>query len=781
MNPQRKKGAGDRIPLIDGIEKVTGRAHYTADLFAPEAMVGRIYRSPYAHADIISIDISEALALPGVVAIITGDACDKPYGILPVAQNEFPLARDRVRYFGEPVAAVAAVDEETAAAALRLIRMEVRELPVYTDAASARAPDAVLLHENRKGNLEREVHNEFGDVATGFSDADLVREESFQCAEVTHAHMEPHAAMATYDVERDHLTLHSVSQVPYYVHLTLASCMGLDTSHIRVIKPFIGGGFGARTETLNFEVICGLLARAAGGTVRMKLSREETFLTHRGRPESTMRMKIGMKKDGRLTACHLEMTMRGGAYGGYGIVTILYAGALLNGLYDIPAVKYDGYRVYCNTPPCGAMRGHGSVNTRFGFEALMDSMAKELGLDPMSVRRRNLLAAPSDTINGLKVMSYGLSECLDKVEQASGWRQRIGKLPPGHGLGVACSHFVSGSAKPVHWTGEPHATIILKLDFDAGITILTGAADIGQGSSTILAQAIVEVLGVDYGRVRVIANDSAITPKDNGSYSSRVTFMVGNAAIQAAENLKKILVEAAARRLQVTPEQVDCLGEVYTVIGQPEHAVAFNDVVAQALVDTGTITVKGTYTCPIEFQGGKQKGGAVGSTMGFSYAASVVEVCVDSELGTVKIEKVWTALDCGFAINPLSVEGQVQGAVWMGMGQALSEETTYGKDGKHAAASMLEYRVPTFVESPDIEVFIVETIDPNGPFGAKEASEGPLAGIPAAIAAAVQNATGTKVNQLPLTPDRVLEAISGRKRSPVRAKPVPTIIEEEVA
>ncbi len=781
MNPQPNMGAGQRIPLVDGIEKVTGRARYTADLFAPEALAGRIYRSPFAHAEIISVDISEAIKLPGVVAIITGDACDTPYGILPVAQNEFPMARDRVRYFGEPVAAVAAVDDATAVAALKLIRMEVRELPVYTDAKSARAPDAVLLHENKKGNLEREVHNEFGDAAAGFAEADLVREQSFECAEVSHAHMEPHAAMATYDVERDQLTLHTVSQVPYYVHLTLARCLGLDTSRIRVIKPFVGGGFGARTETLNFEIICALLARAAGGTVRMKLSREETFLTHRGRPESHVRLKLGMKNDGRITACELEMVMRGGAYGGYGIVTILYAGALLNGLYDIPAVKYDGYRVYSNTPPCGAMRGHGTVNTRFAFESVMDSMAKELGLDPFEVRRRNLLNAPADTINGLKVMSYGLSECLDLVEQASGWRARIGKLLPGHGLGIACSHFVSGSAKPVHWTGEPHATIILKLDFDAGITILTGAADIGQGSSTILTQAVVEVLGVDYGRVRVIANDSAITPKDNGSYSSRVTFMGGNAAIQAAENLKKILVEAAARRLKVTPQQVECLGEAYTVFNQPERAVAFNDVVAEALIDTGTLTVKGTYTCPIEFQGGKQKGGAVGSTMGFSYSASVVEVSVDSDLGTVKVEKVWTALDCGFAINPLSVEGQVQGAVWMGMGQALSEETTYGKDGKHAAASLLEYRVPTFVESPDIEVFIVETIDPNGPFGAKEASEGPLAGMPAAIAAAVQHATGTSIRQLPLTPDRVLEAISSRKRGTARAKPAPIVTEEEVA
>ncbi|HEX7156285.1 MAG TPA: 4-hydroxybenzoyl-CoA reductase subunit alpha, partial [Burkholderiaceae bacterium] len=647
MNPTMHKGAGQRIPLVDGIEKVTGQARYTADLLVPGALAGRIYRSPYAHAEIVRVDVSAALALPGVVGVITGDCCDRTYGILPIAQNEYPLARDRVRYFGEPIAAVAAVDDETAAAALKLIRLEVRELPAYFKAADARAEGAHLLHDNRKGNLEREVHHEFGDVAAGFAAADLVREEVFHASEVTHAHMEPHACLASYDPQRDHLTVHSVTQVPYYVHLMLAQCLQMDASRIRVIKPFVGGGFGARTETLNFEIICGLLARAVGGTVRMKLSREETFLTHRGRPESDVRMKIGIKRDGRLTACALEMTMRGGAYGGYGIVTILYAGSLLNGLYDIPAVKYDGYRVYANTPPCGAMRGHGSVNTRYAFETLLDRMAKELGLDPVEARRRNLLRAPTETINGLKVMSYGLPDCIDKVERASGWRERKDGMPAGRGLGIACSHYVSGAAKPVHWTGEPHATVILKLDFDAGVTILTGAADIGQGSSTIMTQAVVEILGIDYRRIRVVANDSAITPKDNGSYSSRVTFMCGNAAIQAAENLKLILVNAAAKRFDVAPERVECLGEVYRVAGDDERRLAFNEVVAQALVDTGTLTVKGTFTCPVEFQGGKHRGGAVGSTMGFSYAAVAVEVDVDQELGPVRVEKVWAAMDCG--------------------------------------------------------------------------------------------------------------------------------------
>ncbi|WP_310451517.1 4-hydroxybenzoyl-CoA reductase subunit alpha [Sulfuritalea sp.] len=761
LTPAAKKsgrGVGARLPFVDGVEKVTGTARYTADLTANGALVGKILRSPYAHAELLEVDISEALKLPGVRAIVTGADCDVPYGVIPIAQNEFPLARGRIRYVGEPIAAVAAVDEVTANLALSRIRLRVRELPAYFNAVDARAADAVLLHENKPGNIERAVHNEFGDTAAGFAVADLVREENYDCAEVHHAMMEPNAALATYEPERGHLTLWSVTQVPYYVHLTLAQCLKMEAAHIRVIKPFVGGGFGHRVEPLNFEVIVALLARAARGTVRLLMTREEAFLTHRGRPETQIRIKLGLKRDGRMTACQAEVVQRGGAYGGYGLVTILYSGALLNGLYELPAVKYDGYRVYSNTPPCGAMRGHGTVNIRFAFESLLDTMAAELGLDSIEIRRRNLLRAPTETINGLKVMSYGLGDCLDWVERASGWKERKGKFgqtgSTGKGLGMACSHFVSGSAKPVHFTGQPHATIALRLDFDGGVTILTGAADIGQGSSTIITQIVTEVLGVDYRRLRLIANDSALTPKDNGSYSSRVTFMVGNAAADAAQNLKKLLVAAAARRLKVTEAEVEWHGEGAAVAADPDRHIPFEDIAEEALVGVGMLTVNGTFTCPVEFQGGKQRGGAVGSTMGFSYAAQAVEVSVDLDLGKITIDKVWCAIDCGFAINPMSVEGQVQGAIWMGMGQAMSEETVY-ENGRHKAANFMDYGVPTIIDSPEIEVHIVESMDPNGPFGAKEASEGPLSGFMSALAAAVEEATGHRFRMLPITPEKI--------------------------
>ena len=756
------KSVGVRQPLVDGVEKVTGAARYTADLAPRDALVGAILRSPLAHARIRGVDVSRARALPGVRAVVTGADCPIPYGVIPIAQNEYALAHGRVRYRGEPVAAVAAVDAATAQAALDAIVLDLEPLPAYFDAATARASDALALHDDKPGNVERAVEQAFGDVDAGFAAAALVGERTFRYAEVHHAMMEPDAALAQWDAERGRLTLHSVTQVPFYVHLTLARCLAIDAAAIRVVKPFVGGGFGHRTETLNLEIIAALLARAAGGSVRLALTREETFLTHRGRPETEVRLKIGLARDGAITAVDAEVVQRGGAYAGYGLVTILYAGALLHALYRVPASRYRGFRIYSNTPPNGAMRGHGTVDVRHAFESLLDAMAADLGLDPFAVRRANLIEAPYRTINDLQVNSCGLAQCLDVVERRSGWRERRGRLPRGHGLGMACSHYVSGSAKPVHWTGEPHAVIHLKLDFDGGITVLTGAADIGQGSSTLIAQAVAEVLGLPLARITVVANDSAVTPKDNGSYSSRVSYMVGNAAIRAADDLKRTLLAAAARRLEVDVADLDWQGERCAVAGT-DRGLDFRDVVAEALKDAGTIVAKGSWSTPTQTQGGAFRGAAVGSSAGFSYAALVVEVEVDAETGLVRVVDVWVAHDCGRAINPLAVEGQVQGSVWMGMGQALCEETQY-LDGLHARANFLDYRVPTIVESPPIDCSIVEAPDPNGPFGAKEAGEGSLAAFLPAFTNAIADAIGLRIDALPVSPDRLLEALVARRR-----------------
>ena len=754
-------------PLIDGPEKVSGKALYTADFIPYDHMVGRIFRSPVAHADIIEVDTSKAEALEGVLGVVTGDDCDEGFGVLPIARYEYPMARERVRYRGEPVAAVAAVDVETAQKALDLIEFKYEELPAYFTSEEAMAPDAVSLHEHREGNIERDVDYDLGDVDGGFADADLVLEREYNCAEICQVQSEPHAAIAEYDAERDYMTVRASTQVPFYVHLMLAKTLKMDQSRIRMIKPHIGGGFGCRTECLNVELICALLARKAKGTVRLVVNREETFITHRGRPETDVKLKVGMKKDGTITAVDCQAIQRGGAYGGYGIVTILYAGSLINGIYQLDAVRYNGLRVLTNTPPPGAMRGHGTVDVRYGFEAILDELSVELGLDPIEVRRKNLLKEPYETLNEMFINSYGLPEALDIVEKESGWKKKRGK--PGkdsdgkyRGLGVGCAHYPCGASKPVNWTGEPHATVHLKLDWDASITVLTGAPEIGQGSSTMVTQCAAEVLGLEMTRFQVHSGDSKLVPKDNGAYSSRITYMVGNASIEAAQNLKTILIEAAARKLDARPEDIECLGEVYRAASQDE-GLTFEEVVMAALEGTGTITVKGNFDTLPESHGTKKfRGGAIGGSMAYAYAAEVVQVAVDPDTAEVEVEQVWVAQDVGRALNPLSVEGQIQGSVWMGMGQAFCEGTRF-HNGLPITGNMLDYRVPSIVESPPIDTHIVESVDPNGPYGAKEAGETSLAAFIPAYTNAIADALGVRPIDLPVTPDRLMELIEARE------------------
>ena len=760
---KRNQSIGVPKPLVDGPEKVSGKALYSGDFVPKNCLVGRIMRSPVAHAEIINIDISEAQKLPGVKVIITGDETDEPFGILPIARFEFPLARDKVRYRGEPIACVVAVDVETAQAAIDVIKFEYKELPGYFKSKEAMEEGVVDLHEHRPGNIEREVDFELGEVDAGLADSDFILEETFNCAEICQVQSEPHAAIAEFDVERQFMTVRASTQVPYYDHLMLAKVLKMDESKIRMIKPFVGGGFGCRTESLNITLICALAARAARGTVRIVASREETFITHRGRPETDIDMKIGVKKNGIITAVDYTAIQRGGAYSGYGVVTILYSGGLLFGMYDLQAVRYKGLRVLTNTPPPGAMRGHGITDVRYAFESLLDKIAGQLNIDPIEIRRKNYLKGPNyETLNEMFINSYGLPECIDWVEKESGWKKRKGKIGKFKGLGVGCGHYISGASKPVNWTGEPHATVHLKLDWDSSITILTGAPEIGQGSSTMATQCAAEVLGLDMSRFQILTSDSKLTPKDNGAYSSRITYMVGNATIDAAKNLRNILIEAAAKKLDADPDDVECLGEFYTA-GSQDEGLTFEEVVKAALEGTGTITVSGNFdTLPESWGTKKYRGGAISGSMAYAYAAQVVEVSIDPDTAAITVEKVWAAQDVGKALNPLSVEGQIEGSVWMGMGQAISEGTEY-HEGLAITNSMLDYRVPTIVESPPIEVGIIETIDPNGPFGAKEAGETSLIAFIPAFTNAVADALGVRPLDLPVTPDKLMELIENKK------------------
>src|SRR5512133_3504492 len=552
---------GKPIAMVDAAGKTTGAGKYTDDLSVPGMLVGKILHSPYPHARITRIDSSRAEALEGVIAIATGKDAPKTYGILPVGHDETALALDKVRYIGDNVACVAAVDEGTADRALRLIDVEYEVLPAYFDPEESMKAQTDLIHDHKANNIEKDYHHVFGDPEKGFAEADQVAEARFIANEVTHAAMEPHSTLASFEIDPHtgkpgRLTVWSSTQVPYYLQHKLSLVLEIPMSQIRVIKPLVGGGFGGKSEVIPLEIIAAVTARKAKAPVKITYTREEVFWAHRGRPRTLIDMKTGVMKDGRITAVKARVVQEGGAYCSYGAVTIVYAGALLGALYDIPNIQYDGYRALTNKPACGAMRGHGTVNVRFAFESQLDELSTKLGMDPAEIRRRNLLKPPCITINGLRVQSYGLPECIDQVVKRSGWDERKGKLGRGKGLGIACSHYVSGAANSIIRSDMPHSTVNIKIDRDGGVVVYTGASEIGQGSDTMTAQIAAEVLGCSLGRVRVIAADTDLTPIDIGSYSSRVTFMAGNATLRAAEEVRKQIALAAARKMNCAPEDL---------------------------------------------------------------------------------------------------------------------------------------------------------------------------------------------------------------------------------
>ncbi|HKW66276.1 MAG TPA: molybdopterin cofactor-binding domain-containing protein [Terriglobales bacterium] len=793
---------GRRTAMVDAAEKTTGAGKYTDDLSVPGMLIGKILHSPYPHARIRRIDATKALALEGVAAVVTGQDAPVTYGILPIGHDEHALAVDKVRYVGDNVACVAAESEAIAEEAVELIDVEYELLPAWFDPEQSMKAEAEFIHEGRPHNIEKEYHHVFGDPEKGFSESDYVHEARYIANEVTHAAMEPHSTLASFELDPHtgqlgRLTVWSSTQVPYYLQHKLSLVLEMPMAQIRVIKPLVGGGFGGKSEVIPLEIIAAIAARAAKRPVKITYTREEVFWAHRGRPRTIVDLKTGVKNDGRMVAVRARVVQDGGAYCSYGPVTILYSGALLGAIYDIPNVGYDGYRVLTNKPACGAMRGHGTVNVRFAFESQLDEICAALKLDPYEVRQKNFLKPPCITVNNLRVLSYGLPECVDKVTKASRWSERRGKLGRGRGLGMGCSHYVSGAANSIIRSDMPHSTVNIKVDRDGGVVVYTGASEIGQGSDTMTAQVAAEVLGCAFSRVRVVAADTDLTPIDIGSYSSRVTMMAGNATLRAAEEIRRQIASAAARKMDCAPEELvfgndqvlkrdtkaasESANATYASVsghveGQilrgslqqkrkeegPKDSMTFEEAVVAAIDFHGALTGTGSYAPSLDARGGKFKGAGVGPSPAYSYSAQVAEVSVDEDTGEVTVHKIWAAHDCGRALNPVSVEGQIIGSVWMGLGQALQEEMVW-KDGLLMNPGLLEYRSPSAVESPEIKPFIVESIDPEGPFGAKECSEGSLAATIPAIANAIHDAVGIRLREAPFTPERVLAALRAQK------------------
>ena len=753
---------------VDARAKVTGQTRFADDIVLPRMLHCKLLRSPLPHARIRSIDTSRARAYPGVSLVLTGHDLPIEYGILPVSQDEQALCVDHVRFVGDPVAAVVARDEATACEALDLLEVDYEPLPTVASPQEALATPEPRIHDyGEEGNIHKRVSLAFGDVEAGFAEADEVFEDTFFYQGNTHLAIEQHAAVAAMDPDGK-LVLWSSTQTPHYVHRALSQVLEMPAAHIRVIATPNGGGFGGKSDPFNHEIVVAKAAWLLDRPVKICLTREEVFYCHRGRHPVLMSFVTGVKKDGRITAMRLRTLIDGGAYGSYGVASTLYTGALQTVTYHVPRYAFQGCRVFTNKPPCGPKRGHGTPQPRFGQEIHLDKIARSLDIDPADLRLAIVEKPDTVTANYLRIETIGLAECIRRVVALSDWRDRFRQLPEGRGVGLACSAYLSGAGLPIYWNKMPHSGVQLKLDRSGGVTAFCGATEIGQGSDDVLVACIAEVLGIEPFDIRAVTGDTDLTPVDLGSYSSRVTLMMGNAAIQAAERAREILASAVAIHLEVPRARLTFAEQRVFDVENPENGVSFQEAVCIAEAAFGTIGTVGSYTPPPSRA--RFKGGGVGPSPTYSYTAAVVEVEVDPHTGWLEVPKIWIVHDIGRALNPVLARGQVEGSVYMALGEALMEEQTFRRlparlSGAlvHKFPSMLEYKSPTALDMPEIVTEFVEDPDPQGPFGAKEVGQGPLLPVVPAVANAVFDAVGVRIDEVPITPDKVLRALDEKR------------------
>jgi 4-hydroxybenzoyl-CoA reductase alpha subunit len=712
--------------------------------------------------------------------VLTGKDFPVTFGILPVTQDEYALAPEHVRYVGDPIAAVIAKDEQTATEALDLIEVKYEVLKtIATPEEALQNPEPRIHAYSELGNIHRlqafEFGNMSGSVAETLKKSDHVFEDLFFYEGNTHLPIEQHAAVAQVDGEGK-LTLWSSTQVPHYVHRSLARVLQKPASHIRVIACPNGGGFGGKCDVCNHEMVVAKAAVMLGRPVKICLNREEVFYMHRGRHPVLMKFRTGVTNDGKLTGMHLQTLVDGGGYGSYGVASTFYTGALQTVTYELPRYKFDAARVFTNKPPCGPKRGHGTPQPRFGQEVQLDKIAERLKIDPAELRLKNLVKANSLTANWLKVGSIGLEECIKQVVERSQWKKRFRKMGPGKGLGLACGSYLCGAGLPIYWNKMPQSAVQLLLDRSGQVTVFCGATEIGQGSDDVLAAIVAEVLGIDPFEIRCITGDTGMTPVDLGSYSSRVTVMMGNAAIDASQKIKQMIAEAASEQLGVAPDRLTFANGR---VGFEGKSLTFAEAVVMAEEKFGTLGSVGSYKPPRS--PGRFKGAGVGPSPAYSYTACVVEVDVDKATGWITVPKIWIAHDIGRTINPVLARGQVEGSVYMGLSEALMEEQVFRRLPPklssalvHKIPSLLEYKSLTSLDMPEVDTVLVEDPDPNCPFGAKEAGQGPLLPVMPAVANAIYDAVGVRIDELPITPDKVLKALE-LKASGKDARVGPTV------
>jgi 4-hydroxybenzoyl-CoA reductase alpha subunit len=752
---------GKRLPRIDAKEKVRGQAHYTDDLKMPGILCGMILRSPFAHARILKIDASRALKVPGVKAVITGDDTVKiKYGVIsksPKFVDEYPLAVDRVRFIGEEVAAVAATEADAALEAMELIQVDYEVLPAVFDPEGALRPNAPQLHDHAPGNISREFHLKQGDVEKGFIESDLVHEDTFTTQSAIHAYLEPHAALATWDMA-GRLTLYTSTQTPYYVQQHLALTLGINPDRVRVIKPYVGGGFGGKSDGMAALDFCAaLLSMKTGKPVKIVYSRDEEFTAARRKHPVTITMKTGVKKDGTIVARQCKALLDGGAYCSLGPLTTILVGTFQTLPYRIPNFQYDGYRVYTNKPPCGAMRGHGGPQAHFAQDVQMDMIAEELGIDPVEMSLRNGLRAGERSAAGFNILSSGFAECVQKASEETNFRAKRSlkqvNRKKAYGIGLGCGGFPSGAGFYFTNTTSAHSSVIIRAGEGGGVSVLTGASDIGQGSDSIICQIVAEVLGLSLEDIRITSADTAMTPPDMGTYSSRVTVAAGNAALKAARAAKQEIFRVVAKKMEANPDDLVAAERRIFVKGSPNAFMPFEEAINlyQMENEGAPLVAKGSYNSPDKM------------SPTYSFGAYVAEVEVDLRTGEVQVLRMTAGHDCGQPLNPMSVEGQVEGCIVMGMGYALSENLSL-EGGQTLNPSFLGYRAPTANQAPEIIIHHVISRDPEGPFGAKETGEGSLDPTTPAIANAIYNAIGVRIKDLPITPEKILRELKKKEK-----------------
>ena len=762
MKKTRLEVVGKARRRVDGRAKVTGHLKFADDLSAPRMLHCKLLRSPHPHALVESIDTSKAEKHPGVHLVLTKKDFPVPFGIMPVSIDEFPLT-DHARHVGDPVAAVVAVDEQTADEALRLVQVRFSPLKTISDPEEAlKFPEPRIHDYGEQGNIHRNQSYEFGDVDEALAKADHVFEDVFFYQGNTHLPMEEQATLAL--VEGDgKLLVQSSTQNPHYLHRQLARVLQISAAKVRVIATPNGGGFGGKCDPANHEMVVAKAAVMLGRPVKIGLTREEVFYQHRGRHPVLMKMTTGVTRDGKLTGMHLQTLLDGGGYGSHGPASTFYTGVLTPVTYELPRFKFEACRTFTNKPACGPKRGHGTPQPRFGQEVQLDKIAEKLAMDPAELRLGMVNKPNSLTANWLRIGSIGLAECIKEVVSRSNWKNRHKKLPFGKGVGLACSSYMCGAGLPIYWNKLPHSGVQLLLDRSGQVTVYCGATEIGQGSDDVLASIVAEVLGIDTEMVRCVTGDTGITPVDLGSYSSRVTIMMGNAAMEAAEKVRLQLAEAAAEQLEVLP--TDLLfsnGNVLHPGGS--KSMSFLEAIQFAEAKFGTLGSVGSYAPPKP--PGKYKGSGVGPSPAYSFSACVIETEVDPKTGWIHVPKIWIAHDIGRTINPVLARGQVIGSVYMGLSEALMEEQAFRRLPEklsqalvHKMPSMLEYKSLTALDMPDVDVALIEDPDPNCPFGAKEVGQGPLLPVMPALANAIYDAVGVRIDEIPVTPDKVLRAL----------------------